>query len=148
MEDTASHKIVYKLAHRADKANFSPESASIILTIVHSDEIEHSSVMCNRAHRIQGASWLCKGYVWWCLFENIRTAIALALRAERTSSRLQRAKPAGGIIADFALRRHTLPYFGSRIHGVCVTATKMPSGLRKRDTICPHGSARAETRSV
>lgn len=122
-----------------------------LVCLSHTDHqivIQHFSVMCNRAHHVQGASWLCKGDIWWCLFENIRTAIALALRAERPSSRLQQAKPAGGLIADFALRRHTPPYFGSRIHGVCVTATKMPSGLKKRDTICPHGSARAETRSL
>jgi hypothetical protein len=34
MEDTPSHETVYKLAHRADKANFSSKSDSTILTIV------------------------------------------------------------------------------------------------------------------
>ena len=34
MENTASHKIAYKLAHRADKANFSSKSDPKILTIV------------------------------------------------------------------------------------------------------------------
>jgi len=34
MEDTASHKIVYKLAHRADKANFSSDCDAILLVIL------------------------------------------------------------------------------------------------------------------
>ena len=40
MEDTASHETVYKLAHRADKANFSSKSDPTILTFVQSDHIE------------------------------------------------------------------------------------------------------------
>jgi hypothetical protein len=33
-----SHETVYKLAHRADKANFSPKGAPTILTIVQSSD--------------------------------------------------------------------------------------------------------------
>jgi hypothetical protein len=35
MEDTASHETVYKLAHRADNANFSPDCYPAFLGFVH-----------------------------------------------------------------------------------------------------------------
>jgi len=40
MENTASHKIVYNLAHRADKANFSARSAPTNLTVVQPRSVE------------------------------------------------------------------------------------------------------------
>ena len=41
MEDTASHETVYKLAHRADKANFSSFCYLPIVTIVQGREWGH-----------------------------------------------------------------------------------------------------------
>jgi len=43
MEDTASHETVYKLAHRADKANFSSERDSTFLGFVKSQVIQTPS---------------------------------------------------------------------------------------------------------
>ena len=45
MEDTASHEIVYKLAHRADKASFPPECASKILAFVQFAELHDYSYL-------------------------------------------------------------------------------------------------------
>jgi len=47
MEDTASHETVYKLAHRADKANFLSESDPTILTIVTSFNFLVNRLVCS-----------------------------------------------------------------------------------------------------
>jgi hypothetical protein len=56
MENTARHETVYKLAHRADKANFSSECDSTILTVVQFAKL-HTNSECDPTKAKKQLRW-------------------------------------------------------------------------------------------